>query len=282
MNQAMWHKAITQENLNTLRAHGVHIIAPESGEQACGDIGFGRMSEPATLCETLLSALQPSPPACLQDVRVLISAGPTREPLDPVRYLTNRSSGKMGYALAMAAVSAGAKVTLVSGKVNLTAPANTQLISVETAAEMYDAVLSNINAQDIYIGTAAVADYRPLMQAQKIKKHSEQLTLVLEKTSDILAAVAERGNVFTVGFAAETEQLENYARDKLARKKLDMIAANWVGREQGGFDSEHNALQVFWQNGQQTLAMTSKTQLAQQLIQLIAQHFDKKHAKNTT
>lgn len=280
MNQAMWHKAVTQENLQKLRTHGVDIIAPEAGEQACGEVGLGRMAEPNTICQTVLSAFEPANTiTCLQGVKVLISAGPTREPLDPVRYLTNRSSGKMGYALAQAAVEAGAEVTLVSGPVNLSAPNEVRLLKVNTAAEMYSAVLDNAPAQHIYIGSAAVADYRPLMQAEKIKKHSEQLTLVLEKTADILAAVAQLDTVFTVGFAAETEQLETYALDKLARKKLDMIAANWVGQPQGGFDSEQNALQVFWHNGQQTLAMTTKTKLAKQLISLIAQQF---HAKHTT
>jgi phosphopantothenoylcysteine decarboxylase/phosphopantothenate--cysteine ligase len=208
---------------------------------------------------------------------VLISAGPTREPLDPVRYLTNRSSGKMGYALANAALKAGAQVTLVSGPVALTAPDNVDLVNVETASQMYTAVMSKAAEHDIYIGAAAVADYSPVMQGQKIKKQSEQITLTLQKTRDILAAVAQlTPRPFTVGFAAETHDLEHYAQDKLARKNLDMIAANWVGRDIGGFDSEQNALQVFWQHGQKNLTMTDKNQLAEQLIRLISERMEYK------
>lgn len=276
MNQAMWLKAVTQENIARLQAHGVHIINPELGEQACGDIGIGRMAEPDTLCQRLLTpAIEP----CLKGVRVLISAGATREPLDPVRYLTNRSSGKMGYALAQAAVNAGASVALVSGVVNLTTPKSVQFYQVETAAEMYTSVMAQATHCDIYIGAAAVADYRPVAQAEKIKKHAEKITLVLERNQDILAAVASLDNPpFTLGFAAETHDLEAHAQHKLRAKNLDMIAANWVGREQGGFDSEQNALQVFWQTGGKCLPMMNKTDLATQLIALCAEKF---HAKNT-
>ena len=218
----------------------------------------------------------PSTAQCLQGLKVLISAGPTREPLDPVRYITNRSSGKMGYALANAALKAGAEVTLVSGPVTLAAPANIELVKVETAAQMYAAVMSRASDYAIYIGAAAVADYSPaIMQPEKIKKQEEQTTIILHKTKDILAEVANLDKrPFTVGFAAETHELEAYARDKLARKKLDMIAANWVGRELGGFDSEQNALHVFWENGEKTLAMMDKTRLAEQLISLIAERFN--------
>ncbi|WP_422614806.1 bifunctional phosphopantothenoylcysteine decarboxylase/phosphopantothenate--cysteine ligase CoaBC [Methylobacter svalbardensis] len=273
MNQAMWHKTVTQENIHKLKSHGVTVIGPEPGEQACGETGFGRMSEPAEICRCLLAepGIQ-----CLSGLKILISAGPTREPLDPVRYLTNRSSGKMGYALANAALKAGAKVTLVSGPVALTAPDNAELISVETAAQMYTAVMSKAAEHDIYIGAAAVADYSPVMlEQQKIKKQSEQITLTLQKTRDILAEVAQlTPRPFTVGFAAETHDLEHYAQDKLARKKLDMIAANWVGRDIGGFDSEQNALQVFWKQGQKNLTMTDKNQLAEQLISLISERME--------
>ncbi|MDI1293379.1 MAG: bifunctional phosphopantothenoylcysteine decarboxylase/phosphopantothenate--cysteine ligase CoaBC [Methylobacter sp.] len=273
MNQAMWHKTVTQENIHKLKSHGVTVIGPEPGEQACGETGFGRMSEPAEICRCLLA--EPGI-RCLSGLKVLISAGPTREPLDPVRYLTNRSSGKMGYALANAALKAGAKVTLVSGPVALTAPDNADLVNVETAAQMYTAVMSKAAEQDIYIGAAAVADYSPVMlEQQKIKKQSEQITLTLQKTRDILAEVAQlTPRPFTVGFAAETHDLEHYAQDKLARKNLDMIAANWVGRDIGGFDSEQNALQVFWKQGQKNLAMTTKNQLAEQLIRLIAERME--------
>lgn len=274
MNQAMWNKAVTQENIAKLQAHGVRLIGPEPGDQACGETGFGRMSEPAVICQQLALEDETNTP-CLQGLKVLISAGPTREPLDPVRYITNRSSGKMGYALAQAAVKAGATVTLVSGPVTLAAPANVELLNVETAAQMYAAVLAVAADHDIYIGAAAVADYSPAtVQAEKIKKQAGQTTLLMDKTKDILAAVASlEQRPFTVGFAAETHDLEAYARDKLARKKLDMIAANWVGREQGGFESDQNALQVFWENGSQVLAMMGKPQLASQLLSLIAQRY---------
>ena len=276
MNQAMWNKTVTQENVETLQRHGVKLIGPEQGDQACGETGYGRMSEPVAICNYLADALEnqnPSPVQCLQGLNVLISAGPTREPIDPVRYLTNRSSGKMGYALANAALKAGAEVTLVSGPVSLTAPANVQLIKVETAAQMYEAVMSRASDHAIYIGAAAVADYSPvIMQPEKIKKQEEQSTLILQKTKDILADVAKLDkHPFTVGFAAETHNLEVYARDKLARKKLDMIAANWVGQEQGGFDSEQNALHVFWEKGDKVFPMMDKTRLAEQLISLIAE-----------
>jgi phosphopantothenoylcysteine decarboxylase/phosphopantothenate--cysteine ligase len=277
MNQAMWHKAVTQENIAKLKTHGVTVIAPEAGEQACGESGLGRMTEPASICAQLLT---PPVTQCLQGVRVLISAGPTREPLDPVRYITNRSSGKMGYALAKAAVQAGARVTLVSGPVSLAVPDSVDVLRVETASEMYEAVMANAQHCDIYIGAAAVADYSPIMQPQKIKKHAPQSTIILQKTKDILASVAGLDTPpFTLGFAAETECLDEYAQKKLHEKNLDMIAANWVGREQGGFDSEQNALQVFWKTGQKTLVMMDKKQLAEQLILLCAERF---HEKNTT
>ena len=281
MNQAMWNKAVTQENITKLLRHGVMIIGPEQGDQACGETGFGRMSEPAAICKYLAHTPgDQAPPTAqrLQGVKVLICAGPTREPLDPVRYITNRSSGKMGYALAHAALQAGAEVTLISGPVTLAAPANIELVNVETAAQMYEAALSRASCHAIYIGAAAVADYSPaIMQPEKIKKHAEQTTIILQKTKDILADVAKLDKrPYTVGFAAETHELEVYARDKLARKKLDMIAANWVGRELGGFDSDQNALHVFWENGEQTLAMMDKTRLAEELIHLIAERFNEK------
>ena len=276
MNQAMWNKAVTRENIETLLRHGVILIGPEQGDQACGETGFGRLSEPVVICKHLTDALEyqnHSPVQCLQGLKVLISAGPTREPLDPVRYLTNRSSGKMGYALANAALKAGAEVTLVSGPVSLIAPNNVQLIKVETARQMYDVVMSKASEHAIYIGAAAVADYSPvIMQPEKIKKQDAQATIILQKTKDILADVAGLDKrPFTVGFAAETHNLEDYAREKLIRKKLDMIAANWVGQEQGGFDSEQNALHVFWKSGDKTFSMMDKTQLAEQLISLIAE-----------
>jgi len=275
MNQAMWNKAVTFENIERLKKHGVKIIGPEQGDQACGETGFGRMSEPVDIYNHLTDTIESQTP-CLQGIKVLISAGPTREPLDPVRYLTNRSSGKMGYALAKAALKAGAEVTLVSGPVALISPENAHLIKVETAEQMYKAVLSEAVNHAIYIGAAAVADYSPLvMHSEKIKKQGEQTTILMQKSKDILAEVsALTPPPFTVGFAAETQDLEAYAREKLTRKKLDMIAANWVGKEQGGFDSEENALHVYWAKGDKTLAMTDKTKLAEQLIRLIAERFN--------
>jgi phosphopantothenoylcysteine decarboxylase/phosphopantothenate--cysteine ligase len=302
MNQAMWHKQVTQENIQKLISHGVTVIGPESGDQACGETGLGRMSEPADICRVLMAD---SVKQCLSGLKVLISAGPTREPLDPVRYLTNRSSGKMGYALANAAINAGAKVTLVSGPVTLTAPVNVDLVRVETAAQMYTEVLAKAAEQDIYIGAAAVADYSPVhTETYKIKKSSDQTSLALQKNRDILADVAQLANnrPFTVGFAAETHDLEQYALDKLAKKNLDMIAANWVGQippslsfakegtnskvptslpletgDLGGFDSDKNALEVFWNTGKKKLAMTDKNHLAEQLIQLIAEIMETKN-----
>ena len=276
MNQAMWNKVVTQENIQTLRRHGVKVIGPEQGDQACGETGYGRMTEPTAICAQLFAQTEQESlddKHYLAGHKVLISAGPTCEPLDPVRYLTNRSSGKMGYALAIAALKAGAEVTLVSGPVALAAPVGVDLIKVTTAEQMHQAVISKATTHSIYIGAAAVADYSPVLsQPEKIKKHTEQLTLVLQKTKDILADVsALNGRPFTVGFAAETHDLENYARDKLTRKNVDMIAANWVGQEQGGFDSDQNALHVFWADGDKTLAMTDKSQLAEQLMALIAE-----------
>ncbi|NOT11742.1 MAG: bifunctional phosphopantothenoylcysteine decarboxylase/phosphopantothenate--cysteine ligase CoaBC [Methylococcaceae bacterium] len=270
MNQAMWNKAVTQENITKLISHGVKVIGPGKGDQACGENGLGRMAEPSEICD-ILCATDPDR-LSLAGNKVLISAGPTREPLDPVRYITNRSSGKMGYALAHAALKAGAQVTLVSGPVSLSAPLGAKVIRVETAAEMHAAVMENIAGHAVYIGAAAVADYSPLvMQHEKIKKSADLTTLTLTKTKDILAAVASLDKrPYTVGFAAETHELELYAKNKLSQKNLDMIAANWVGHDEGGFDSEQNALQVFWKTGQKTLEMANKNQIAMQLIDLIA------------
>lgn len=280
MNQAMWHKPVTQHNLSLLQQHGVKLIGPARGEQACGESGFGRMSEPADICRQLLQADQPGP---LQGVRVLITAGPTREPLDPVRFISNRSSGKMGYALAAAATRAGAEVTLISGPVNLPTPSVHKLLPVETALNMYDAVMAEVAGHDIYIGCAAVADYRPAQpEARKIKKSAGKAdsTITLAKNPDIVATVASLPDKpFTVGFAAETHDLEHYAQGKLRDKHLDMIAANQVGSSEGGFDSDRNALQVFWPTGSQTLAMTDKSELAEQLLHLITEKY---HEKNPT
>jgi phosphopantothenoylcysteine decarboxylase/phosphopantothenate--cysteine ligase len=284
MNHVMWNHPAMQANLKILQNHGVNLISPESGEQACGEMGVGRMAEPETICDIILITRfkatpslhsPPQPPFKGGSVNIVITAGATREPLDPVRYLTNRSSGKMGYALASAAQKAGANVTLISGATQLSPPPNCTFIQVETAAQMHTAVFKSLELCDIFIGAAAVADYRPIICGdEKIKKNADQITLTLQKNPDILADVAALENPpFAVGFAAETHDLEIYARDKLARKKLNMIAANWVGREEGGFERDENALEVFWQDGQKSLVMTDKSELARQLIMLIAERF---------
>ena len=283
MNHVMWNHPATQANLKVLQSHGVNIIAPESGEQACGEVGVGRMAQPETILQRLISHFSQSAPfgggRGGGSINVIITAGATREPLDPVRYLTNRSSGKMGYALAAAAQKAGAKVILISGITQLSPPQNCTFIEVETAAQMHAAVFEHIENCDIFIGAAAVADYRfAEIENEKIKKNADQITLTLAKNPDILADVAALENPpFTVGFAAETHDLEIYARDKLVRKKLNMIAANWVGREKGGFDKDENALEVFWQNGKQSLEMTNKSDLARQLVMLISKQFATKN-----
>lgn len=275
MNQAMWRKPVTQENITRLRQHGVEMIGPEAGEQACGEQGFGRMAEPGLICKRLL---EPDD-GLLHGRKLLITAGPTREPLDPVRFISNRSSGKMGYALVRAALSLGADVTLVSGPVNLTAPLAAKIIQVETAQQMYEAVMAEMADTDIFIGAAAVADYRPANASEKkLKKNMEQHVIELQENPDIIAAVAGMPNKpFMVGFAAETDNLQAYATDKLRRKNLDMIAANWVGKAEGGFDSNRNALEVFWPEGQLSLPMTDKQQLAEQLLNLIAERFKSKN-----
>lgn len=277
MNHVMWNHLATQANVKILQSHSVNLISPESGEQACGEIGVGRMAEPETICARLVSDF--STVQSLKNLNVIITAGATREPLDPVRYLTNRSSGKMGYALAVAAQKAGANVTLISGVTQLSPPQNCTFIQIETAEKMHAAVFENLENCDIFIGTAAVADYRfANVGNEKIKKNADQITLTLEKNPDILADVAALNSPpFTVGFAAETNDLETYARDKLARKKLNIIAANWVGREEGGFERDENALEIFWQNGRKSLAMTDKSELSRQLIALISERF---YAKN--
>ena len=277
MNQAMWHKPVTQQNLQRLRQQSVEIIGPASGEQACGESGLGRMMEPELICERIVGNKHPQP---LQGCKLMVTAGPTREPLDPVRYITNRSSGKMGYSIAVAALEMGAEVVLVSGPTNLSPPVQAQFIQIETAQQMHDAVLSHVNGCNIFIGAAAVADYRPsALQDHKLKKQQGQTLLALLENPDIIAAVAGLPDKpFVVGFAAETHDLESYANQKLRRKNLDMIAANWVGQPEGGFDSSRNALEVYWQGGHTHLAMTDKSLLARQLLSLITERW---HEKNS-
>lgn len=286
MNQVMWSDHNTRANVKLLQQAGVKIFGPASGSQACGETGAGRMQEPMQLVEQLAQIFQTG---VLQGKKVLITAGPTFEAIDPVRYIGNRSSGKMGFALAQAAMEAGASVTLVSGPVALATPDRVVRINVESANNMHQAVMQHIDGQDIFIGCAAVADYRPLQaQAQKIKKSESSLQLELVKNPDILADVAALAQPpFCVGFAAETENLAQHAQQKLVNKKLHMIAANDVAGKDSGFNSEYNALHVFWPNGSTQFDLASKPQIARQLISLIAQHYTelhtqkKPHEKNT-
>ncbi len=278
MNNKMWENKATQENVETLTARGVQILGPASGDQACGEQGEGRLLEPISIVDELARLVVPGK---LQTKKVVITAGPTYEPLDPVRYIGNKSSGKMGFAVAKAAKEAGADVVLIAGPVHLTTPAGVQRIDVESAQQMHDAVMESLRSSDIFIACAAVADYRPKqVEDSKIKKSQhDQLQLNLTSTVDILSAVTNQENKpFTVGFAAETEQVMEYAQDKLHRKNLDMIAANKVG-EGIGFDVDENALHVFWPQGSQKLPLASKTQLARDLMTLIIERY---YAKNST
>ncbi len=277
MNHVMWQNAATQANCTLLRARKVEFLGPDEGFQACGEQGAGRMLDVDALVAALAQRFESG---LLAGKRVLLSAGPTREPVDPVRYLSNRSSGKMGFALAEAAVEAGAAVTLVSGPVTLRTPARVQRIDVETAAQMFDAIVARVGHCDIFISAAAVADYRPHQaQAGKMKKAAVAQTLQLEPTTDILAHVASLPRPpFTVGFAAETERVVEYATGKLEHKRLDMVAANQVGPGIG-FDSDDNALEVIWAGGAVSLPQSSKRQLARKLMQVVAERYN---AKNPT
>ncbi len=274
MNQVMWKHPATQSNLELLVRRGVQFIGPAEGEQACGDVGPGRMVEPAEIAAQLLKPMTGTVTGLLSGLHVLLTAGPTREPIDPVRYISNRSSGKMGFAVAAAAVAAGARVTLVAGPVFLPTPANVERIDVETAAEMHEATLARAPAADIYVGAAAISDYRPaVVEKQKIKKTADTLRLDLVKSSDVLAEVAAlKGGPFTVGFAAETQRLEEYARGKLKNKALDMIVGNLVGNSLC-FDRDDNSVLVIWPGGSEEIGRMAKTELARKLIALIAKRY---------
>ena len=265
MNQQMFHQSITQQNLTALKARGVRLIGPNSGVQACGDVGSGRMSEPTEIFTALSDFFVQSQD--LRDLSVAITAGPTREAIDPVRYISNHSSGKMGFALATAFAERGANVTLISGPVNLLTPPNVTRVDVTSAQEMCQAALKSAVENQIFIGCAAVADYRLAeVSTQKIKKSGEELSLKLIRNPDIIAAVAHlsENRPFTVGFAAETQNLTDYAQDKLQRKNLDMICANDVSGGQA-FNTDENMLQLFWKTGGKTLSLKSKTDLAREL-----------------
>ncbi len=250
---------------------------PGEGAQACGETGPGRLLEAEQLAQRVADWFAPG---ALQGVEVLLTAGPTREPLDPVRFLGNRSSGKMGYALATALAEAGAKVCLISGPVSLDCPTGVSRIMVETANEMYDAVMARVADCALFVAAAAVADYRPAQSAgQKLKKQKHDLNVSLVPNPDILAEVAALPHPpFTLGFAAETERLEEYAELKRRTKGIDMIAANLVNAPEGGFERDENALTLLWEGGNERFPLAPKSLLARQLATRIAEHF---HAKTT-
>jgi len=276
MNQQMWHAQVTQANINTLKNRGVHIWGPGKGEQACGDVGYGRMLEVPELVTLTQSFFNNDD---LAGQHWVITAGPTREAIDPVRYISNHSSGKMGYAIAKAALNSGAKVTLITGPVNIEAPAGCDLIKVDSAVDMHQAAMENASKAQIFVGCAAVADYRVAEVAeQKIKKSADAMQISLVKTPDIIADVAKLADKpFTVGFAAETQDVEQYAKGKLKNKNLDLIAANNVSIAGQGFNSDDNALTVFGMNDfVQPLALNNKLQLAQDLVSVIAKQYDEK------
>lgn len=272
MNRLMWANAATQANVATLKSRGVQFFGPAQGDQACGETGPGRMLEPVEIARAAMDLFAVSHE--LDGVRVLITAGPTRERIDPVRFISNRSSGKMGFAVAQAARRAGAQVTLVSGPVNLDTPSGVERFDVETAEQMLETVNRHVETADIFISAAAVADYKPpQVMAQKLKKSGDSLRLDLVRAPDILATVAARQQrPFVVGFAAETERVEQYAREKLERKNLDMIAANLVG-EGLAFDCDDNALLVLWPGGAHTLERAAKSEISRGLIRLIAERY---------
>lgn len=269
MNQQMWANVATQTNLATLRKIGIHVFGPGEGSQACGDVGPGRMLEPTELVELTARLFAHGQ---LDGLTVVVTAGPTWEAIDPVRGITNKSSGKMGYAVAEAAAEAGARVILVSGPTALPDPERVTTVRVTSAQEMHDAVHAHLSNADIFIGVAAVADYRPVeTYPTKLKKNAERLTLELVRNPDILESVTKlRQRPFTVGFAAETDDLERNAREKLERKNLDLVAANRVGGPHGGFESDDNQLILIERNGTTELPPGTKRQLARALIHHIS------------
>lgn len=275
MNQQMFKQAVTQENLAVLANRGIQMIGPNSGFQACGDVGAGRMSEPSEIFQTVCDHFNRSQD--LKDLSVTITAGPTREAIDPVRYISNHSSGKMGFAIAEAFAKRGAQVNLIAGPVNLATPVNVTRIDVESAVEMEQQAVRFAQKSAIFVGCAAVADYRMAEIApQKIKKttDNDELILKLVKNPDIIANVANltENRPFTVGFAAETQDVANYAKDKLKRKNLDLICANDVSGGQV-FGQDQNALHLFWQNGEKMLPLADKSKLAEALVHEIIEQF---------
>ena len=275
MNRLMWANPATQANVATLRSRGVTVLGPAEGDQACGETGPGRMVEPDAIVAAIFTPRAGTTArGPLAGRKVVVTAGPTRERIDPVRFITNRSSGKMGFAVAEAARDAGADVVIVSGPVNVATPAGVRRIDVESAEQMLRAVQDEMADTDVFIASAAVSDYRAREVAEhKIKKTSEQLVLELARTPDILATVAAgTPRPFVVGFAAETQNVERNALTKLENKKLDMIAANQVG-EGLAFDCDDNALTVYWKDGRRELARAPKCQIAAALVDVIAERY---------
>lgn len=275
MNQAMWAKAATQENCATLRGRGFSMLGPDEGLQACGETGQGRLLDVEEIVKRTSGMFENG---LLAGKHVVITAGPTREAIDPVRYISNHSSGKQGYTLAQAAMEAGARVTLISGPTNLAVPDRVDVVHVQSANDMFDAVQAQLPGCDVFIGVAAVADFRPVsVSSQKIKKgeapSNQVMSIELVENPDIIASVAASDHrPFTIGFAAETENLVAYAKKKLAKKNLDMIIANNVSDQSIGFNSDDNETTVIWKDGETTLPKMSKTQVSNRLVRLIAEH----------
>ena len=279
MNQQMYANLATQENIATLARRGMHIWGPAAGQQACGDVGMGRMLEPMDLVHLCEDFFQKDEDKPLYSQSLLITAGPTREALDPVRYISNHSSGKMGFAIAEAAAQLGAKVTLISGPVSLATPANVERIDIESAEQMHSAVMSKASSHSLFIACAAVADFRPSQIAtQKMKKTADEdgMTISMVKNPDIVASVATmtEQRPFTVGFAAETQDVEKYARGKLERKNLDMICANDVSIQGQGFNSDNNALHLYWKGGDKALPLTAKSELGKAIMLEIVERLE--------
>ena len=273
MNQGMWSHPATSDNMRRLKEREVIIFGPDNGIQACGDIGEGRMQQPEKIAEQVANCFETGQ---LSGKKVVITAGPTREAIDPVRYISNHSSGKMGYAMATAAIEAGAEVTIISGPVAIAAPDRCTVIPVISAAQMHSSAMTACADADIFIAAAAVADYRPVSVAeQKIKKKADSIELKLQKNVDIVSAIADNFNdLFVVGFAAETQDIETYGREKLARKKLDAIIANDVSREDVGFNSDDNEAWWITADNSQIFSKRSKTQLARDIIVAISQKIE--------
>ncbi|RBP49330.1 bifunctional phosphopantothenoylcysteine decarboxylase/phosphopantothenate--cysteine ligase CoaBC [Arenicella xantha] len=280
MNQQMWQNHATLSNIDLLTQRQIHVLGPDSGEQACGEVGPGRMLQPAEIAQRVAELFTST---ALTGRRIMLTAGPTWEAIDPVRGITNHSSGMMGYALAQAAAEAGAQVTLISGPTSLTKPERVTSVDVVSACDMHNAVMERIAEQDIFIGVAAVADYRPVDSAdQKIKKNADEMTITMVKNPDILADVANLEHApFCVGFAAETHDVVDYARGKLERKKLDLIAANHVGGSETGFGVPDNAISLISRDRVLDLPKQSKHALARRLIIEIADSYQKKNEKQT-